>query len=161
MSLGMARCIKRRGGITLSNSNGTNTSITHLPQGTFIGTAIDGVLRDENVFPDAARFDGLRHFKLRFPDSAPGQQRSHQQKPPAATPQENRHQLVSLGEHDTQWGVGVQACLGRWLASYEIKMVVAWILLFCDLEVERESKENRSAIGNKSDAKVRVKRKRG
>ena len=157
MSLGMVRCIKRPGGLTLSSAShndSKNGVITHLPRGTFIGTAIDGVLRDEDVFPDAARFDGLRHFKLRFPDSAPGQRQP-------ATTQGNRHQLVSLGEHDTQWGLGVQACLGRWLAGYEIKLVVAWILLLCDLEVERESSSAVGALGNKSDAKVRVRRKRG
>lgn len=133
----MVRRINRAGGIRLSDG-------THLPQGTFIGTSGEGVLRDPDIVPDADRFDGLRYFKLR-------------QQPDHAT----KHQLVSLGEYDTQFGTGVQACLGRWLVGYEIKLLVAWLLLFCDLEVEADSKEDISALSIKLNAKIRVRRKGG
>lgn len=135
MNLTMVRRINRAGGISLPDG-------THLPQGTFIGTSSEGVMRDPAIFADPDRFDGLRFWKMR-------RQAGH----------ENRHQFVSLSEYDTQFGAGSQACPGRFVVSYEIKLIVGYLLLCFDVEADVTSDESYGEFLVKPDAKVRLRRK--
>lgn len=74
---------------------------------------------DPAVFPDAARFDPLRFYRLR---TAPG-----------ADP--SAHQFATVSEDALNFGWGRHACPGRFFAANEIKMVVAAVLLEWDVKM--------------------------
>jgi cytochrome P450 len=99
--------------ITLSNG-------TFLPRNTFLIAPALAISFDTSLFPNAESFDGLRFYNLR------------QQSPE----DENRHQLTSIGKTMVHFGAGRHACPGRWLASVEIKLILATLILQYDLKLK-------------------------
>jgi cytochrome P450 len=99
--------------ITLSNG-------TFLPKNTFLFAPALAISFDTSLYPNADAFDGLRFYNLR------------QQSPE----DENRYQLTSIGKTQVHFGVGRHACPGRWLASVEIKLILATLILQYDLKVK-------------------------
>ncbi|PVH69272.1 hypothetical protein DL98DRAFT_439409, partial [Cadophora sp. DSE1049] len=67
---------------------------------------------DNDIFPNADNFDGLRFYRLRA------------QSPEA----EKKHQLTSLSNSRLHFGASRHAYLERWLASHEVKFVIATFL---------------------------------
>lgn len=91
-----------------------------LPRGTHIGVAAGANALDSKLFENVDHFDGFRFERLR---SLPGN--------------DAKYQFVTT--HDTDqlhWGVGTHACPGRFFAAYEIKMLLAKILLQYDIRLE-------------------------
>lgn len=105
---------------------------THVPAGTYTGMAIHAIENDEANTPDAARFDGLRSYRMR---------------------EEREKQMVGSGRGDSKtsnvnssseflfdtptptylnFGYGRTACPGRFFASYAIKVML--VKLFSDYE---------------------------
>ncbi|KAH8664171.1 cytochrome P450 [Xylariales sp. PMI_506] len=93
---------------------------THLPAGTNLLAAQCGISHDERYFPNPEVFDGLRFWKLR------------QQSEEAA----NRWQFTSIGDWNLNFGLGKHACPGRFFASHEIKLVLAYFLLHFDIKLK-------------------------
>ncbi|KAI0007725.1 ent-kaurene oxidase [Xylariaceae sp. FL0662B] len=91
---------------------------THLPAGTNLLTPLAGIAVDDRYFPDPEVFDGLRFWKLR------------QQSEEAA----NRWQYTSIGDTSQNFGLGKNACPGRFFAGSEIKMILAYLLLNYDIK---------------------------
>ncbi|KAI1080681.1 ent-kaurene oxidase [Whalleya microplaca] len=91
---------------------------THLPAGTNLLTPLAGIAVDERYYTDPEVFDGLRFWKLR--------QRSEE----AA----NRWQFTSIGDTSQNFGLGKNACPGRFFAGSEIKMILAYLILNYDLK---------------------------
>lgn len=85
---------------------------------------------DPTVFPDAARFDPLRFYRLR---TAPG-----------ADP--SAHQFATVSEDALNFGWGRHACPGRFFAANEIKMVVAAVLLEWDVKMSEVEEGEREKV---------------
>jgi cytochrome P450 len=129
MGLSLVRRVNRPGGIVLSNG-------VHLPQGTFIGTAGAPLLRDADRFPRPEAFEPLRYYNMR-------QQAGN----------ESKYQFTSLSESETQFGAGSQACVGRFLVSHGIKIVLAYVLLNYEYKPDQGSAEDQNGFMTKPNAK--------
>lgn len=92
---------------------------THLPVGTKLLAPQCGISRDDRYFPEPGRFDALRFLRLR--------QRSDEDA--------NRFQFTSINDTNMNFGAGKHACPGRFFASNEIKMILAYFLISYDLRL--------------------------
>lgn len=72
------------------------------------------------LYPDPEKFDGYRFLRAREEPNA-----------------ENKYQSVTTGTDLTFFGHGTHACPGRFLATYEIKLVVIYLLLHYDWELPK------------------------
>ncbi|KAF4537208.1 Cytochrome P450 [Lasiodiplodia theobromae] len=90
-----------------------------IPANTVIEVPSMAVSLDPTVFPDAARFDPLRFYRLRT----------------AAGADPSAHQFATVSEDALNFGWGRHACPGRFFAANEIKMVVAAVLLEWDVKM--------------------------
>ena len=85
---------------------------------------------DENLMPGAHEFDPMRFYKQRQdPDEA------------------NLHQFTTTEKNSLHFGYGKWACPGRFFAMYEIKLILAYLLLKYEFKFPGEGKrpENLSA----------------
>ncbi len=117
-----------------------------LPKGTHIGVAAGANAFDPEYNENASEFDGFRFEKLR---SKPGNDNKYQvcspqsyyflpsaENPPTKVLLTAYRQLVTTNNADQlHWGVGLHACPGRFFATYEIKLLLARILLTYDMEL--------------------------
>lgn len=74
---------------------------------------------DEKLYPDPEKFDPFRFSKLR---EIPGN--------------ETKFQHVGTGLENINFGHGIWACPGRFFASAELKVVLAYLLMNYDLKVK-------------------------
>lgn len=93
---------------------------TRLPKGTNLLAPQCGISHDERFFPNPDEFDGLRFYKMR------------QQSDEAS----NRWQFTSIGDTSLNFGLGKHACPGRFFASNEIKLCLAYLLLTYDIKLK-------------------------
>lgn len=84
---------------------------TVLPKGAiiFIPTTL---LQDDNIYPNAATYDGYRFLKKR---QEPGN--------------EQKHQFVMTSADHFAFGHGIHSCPGRFFASSETKIILLHLLL--------------------------------
>jgi hypothetical protein len=94
---------------------------THLPAGTIVAVPNEAVNNDPENYPDPERFDGYRFVKLR-------------ERKEGVTSQ--YHQFVTSNKTSLNFGYGKHACPGRFFASAEIKMILAYMLLTYDFQLE-------------------------
>ncbi|KAF8988770.1 cytochrome P450 [Cyathus striatus] len=87
---------------------------TFLPRGTAYAHWAEGINTDDNVFENALQFDGLRFYNM--------------------TQNGERVGLTSLDPRFLLFGIGRQACPGRFFASMEMKLLLAYILLNFDIK---------------------------
>ncbi|EEY15786.1 ent-kaurene oxidase [Verticillium alfalfae VaMs.102] len=95
---------------------------TVLPNGALI-SVIPSRLYDDEIYPQATKFDGYRFLELR---ARPGE--------------ETHHQLVRTNIHQAGFGYGNHSCPGRFFASLEIKIILIHLLLRFDWR--REGSDN-------------------
>lgn len=93
---------------------------TYLPAGTKLLAPQCGISQDERYFPNAQSFDAFRFFRMR--------QRSDDDA--------NRWQFTSISDTNMNFGAGKHACPGRFFASNEIKMILAYFLVNYDLKLK-------------------------
>lgn len=67
---------------------------------------------DPEIYPDPETFDGLRFYNLRR----------------ASPENENKFQLTSISKEQMQFGMGRHSCPGRWIASHQVKLILAVLL---------------------------------
>lgn len=103
--------------ITLSNGQ-------VIPPGVTIEVPAVAVNSDDNVFPDAHKFDPLRFYRLR-----------EQARAGKSTEAAAQNQFVSVNQDSLTFGYGRHACPGRFFAAAEIKMIVARALLEYDFKM--------------------------
>ncbi|KAF2199336.1 cytochrome P450 monooxygenase-like protein [Delitschia confertaspora ATCC 74209] len=103
-------------GITLSNGQ-------YIPAGSTIEVPSYSIYQDESIYPNSAKFDGFRFYKMRQESGGA------------------RNQFVSLSEQHLGFGYGKHACPGRFFAANEIKMIVARTVLEYDFRNEGGRKE--------------------
>ena len=135
--LALTRKIVAANGLFLSND-------LYLPRGTYVAMSASSIMRDSDIFPAAEKFDSLRFYKLR-----------------QEVEQSTKHQFVSLSDYDINFGAGPGACPGRFLVSYELKIVVAYLLLNFELSLEDDSKnlQEMTKFGTKPGAKIMLQRR--
>ena len=73
---------------------------------------------DNDIFPNAEVFDAFRFSRLRDIKG-----------------QENRHQFVTTSTTHINFGHGKHTCPGRFFASHEIKLLLAYTLLNYDVRL--------------------------
>lgn len=99
---------------------------TYLPAGTKLLSPLAGIAHDERYYSDPENFDALRFYRIR------------QQSEEAS----NRNQFTSLSDSNMNFGAGKHACPGRFFASNEIKMALAFFLI--NYDVRQKKGEGRS-----------------
>ena len=67
---------------------------------------------DPELYPDPETFDSLRFYKLRHP----------------STENEKKFQLTSIIKEQMQFWTGRHGCPGRWIASYQVELILAHLL---------------------------------
>ncbi|PVH90260.1 cytochrome P450, partial [Periconia macrospinosa] len=91
-----------------------------IPAGNIIGVPSHAIANDPSVCKDPEHFDGFRWIMPE--DSNPD------------TP--SLPSFVTTNPHNLAWGYGKHACSGRFFANFEIKMVMAHILMNYDMKFE-------------------------
>ncbi|TFK38941.1 cytochrome P450 [Crucibulum laeve] len=111
--ISMMRKVINHKGFTFSNG-------THLPYGSFISTPLNALHHDEAYYTEPQSFDGFRSFKIAE----------------AMDNEEDRVKFLftSPSLQYLPFGLGRQACPGRFFASHEIKHTLAWIILNYDIQ---------------------------
>lgn len=104
--MGFHRIVQDPAGITLHDG-------VHLPYGTHLSIAPHSISSDPAVIPNPDVFDGLRYYEQRR--SNPGESM--------------KHQHATADKNHLHFGYGTWSCPGRFLASDELKMTLAALLL--------------------------------
>ena len=126
---GLARRVELREGITAPNS-------THCPYQSTIAVPSVGIQYDSSVYADAETFDPFRFSRQRQSEHNGGR---YIKKANLA--------FVSTNASFHSFGHGRHACPGRFFASNELKMLLAYISLHYDFETLSERPPN-TWIGN-------------
>ena len=98
---------------------------TLLPSGTYVGTNVQNSVFDNSALANPYEFDGFRFDRLR---SEPGK--------------EQMYQSVQTSADHLVYGVGNQACPGRYFAAHEAKVVTSRILMNYDFKLKGERGEH-------------------
>jgi cytochrome P450 len=93
-----------------------------IPAGVFLEVPSGGIHFDEELFPNADKFEPLRFYDMR-------QSKTKEQSHTKAAEVVANSQFVSVGQSSLSFGYGRHACPGRFFAVNEIKMIMACILL--------------------------------
>lgn len=98
---------------------------TLLPQGAYCMIA-PAPMKDSSFYtPDALAFDGSRYVKLRqaaLEKGSTGEQ----------------YQYCSVSNHDTIFGLGVHVCPARFFATFQVKLLVSYMVLHYDMRLPAE-----------------------
>lgn len=95
-----------------------------IPKGTTIGVPTQAISMDPDVYEDPEVFDGFRFVKLRDESGL----------------DDARLQYASSNLNNMAFGYGRHACPGRFFASCEIKMIMAYLLMHYDFKFPDEQK---------------------
>ncbi|KAA8645298.1 hypothetical protein EYZ11_003669 [Aspergillus tanneri] len=103
----------------VASASGFRTSTGHfIPKGHTVMVRASPINNDKNLWPDPEKFDGLRFFNLR---QRPGN--------------EMKYQHTSTGTDNINFGHGIWACPGRFFASAEIKVVMAYLITHYEMKL--------------------------
>ncbi|KAJ7269675.1 cytochrome P450 [Mycena rebaudengoi] len=91
---------------------------TTVPAGTLVGAPMFAEHLEEGNYPDAHKFDPFRFARMRTKEG-----------------QGTLHQIVALSPDFLVFGLGRQACPGRFFAVNEIKLMLAHVLLTYDVKL--------------------------
>lgn len=92
-----------------------------IPKGTFVTAPAAAIATDPDVFVDPNKFDGYRYRRLRT-DHRAGE----------------KSFIMGMSTVDSLgFGLGVQACPGRFMAANNIKFMIAKLLLSWELSLEK------------------------
>ncbi|KZT24794.1 cytochrome P450 [Neolentinus lepideus HHB14362 ss-1] len=92
---------------------------TFIPKGTSIAACATPVHMDGSVYPDPAKFDAYRFYRLMERDN-----------------DASRHLLVKTSLEYLTFGHGSHACPGRFFAANQLKLMLSYLLLNYDIELE-------------------------
>ncbi|KAL3460000.1 cytochrome P450 [Aspergillus heterothallicus] len=110
----------------------TLTTGLHLPAGTRVWVA-NTATHDPEVYPNPTSFDSRRYLKMREGLADSGK--------------ENLAQWVATDAHNLAFGHGVQACPGRYLANYIVKIFLCHVLLKYDFKLASDQDVQRVHFG--------------
>lgn len=92
-----------------------------LPRGCHVAFTSDAVNRDAAIYEQPDEFDGLRFYRLRTARPAA-------EKTGTISANETKYQFVTATQEYQNWGAGGHACPGRFFASNEIKLMLAYLV---------------------------------
>ena len=95
-----------------------------IPKGTTVGVPTQAISMDPDVYENPDVFDGFRFVKLR----------NHSRLEDASL------EYTSSDVKNMAFGYGRHACPGRFFASCEIKMIMAYLLMHYDFKFPDEQK---------------------
>ncbi|RGP78404.1 hypothetical protein FLONG3_3540 [Fusarium longipes] len=141
VSIGVSRAVVAEKGVTFPSG-------THVPKGHRIAVPGYSVLQDPEIYPEPKKYNALRFYNARH-DEKDGYVKSA------------RNALPTTSPEFLAWGLGRNACPGRFFASNEIKMMLAYMLLNYDIEHLAERPHNTWIVQNRippMKATLRIKR---
>ena len=94
---------------------------THLPAGTSVFLPQTAVSLDERFHSEPDVFDPMRFYRMR--------EEAHDRQ------EENRWQFTSPSDFNMHFGIGKHTCPGRFLASTNIKLVLAHFILHYEVRI--------------------------
>ncbi|EAL88824.1 hypothetical protein KXW98_006768 [Aspergillus fumigatus] len=104
----------------VTDPNGLRLKTGHvIPPGYLVMVRAQPINQSPTLYPNPERFDAFRFARLRQQGGA----------------NENRWQHTSTGADNINFGHGIWACPGRFFASAEIKVVVAYVIRHYDLRL--------------------------
>ena len=142
VSMGIARKVVAPGGVTLPSGH-------HVAQGHKLCAPSLSRLHDDEIYPDGDRFVPFRFANQRQDESVDYVKRARQAFPTTST-------------DFLHFGHGRGACPGRFFASNELKMMVAYALLHYDFEMQGTRPDNKwIGVNHLPDMKhtIRVRRR--
>ncbi|KAJ6131758.1 cytochrome P450 [Penicillium samsonianum] len=133
----------------------TSSAGVHIPCGNFCAVHNVGVVHDASVFPDPDTFQPFRFVGMRRDIETDNSIDDHLQRA--------RLTFAATGTDYLAFGNGRQACPGRFFAASELKMMLAYALMYYDLEMmEKRPSERWLGILRipAPDAKIRIRRRK-
>lgn len=123
---------------TVVNPKGVTTpSGIHLAQGTTVCTPSYPVFHDPNIYPEPEVFKPFRFAEKRAENAAAEGGDNN-----ASYIQRARQAFATTSPEYTAFGHGRHACPGRFFASSELKLMLAYIVLNYDFEIQEKRPEN-------------------
>ncbi|KAI1063802.1 hypothetical protein LB506_005617 [Fusarium annulatum] len=122
VSIGVSRTVVAEKGVTFPSG-------THVSKGLRIAVPGYSVLQDSEIYPEPKAYKPLRFYDAR-------------QNEADEYVKSARNALPTATQDFLAWGLGRNACPGRFFASNEIKMLLAHILLYYDIEHLTERPRN-------------------
>ncbi len=149
-------------GISLGSGKGN----VHIPRGTVIAAPVDPIHRDNDIYPDAHRFNPYRFIQ---PDNVrsifsvinPDEKQDGHQDQDSAHPGKQKS-ATTLDEAFLGFGFGKYACPGRFFALNEMKIFVAHMVMNYEIECLGPRPELTNVVWLKvpyHDARVRVRKR--
>lgn len=142
MSVGLTRLVIAPEGVTTPSG-------VHIPAANILCTHAYEVLNDENIYAEPNTFMPFRFLEKRTDEGV-------------ETPQRARQAWAKTSPTYLIFGHGRHACMGRFFASSELKLTLAYLLLNYDFEVLEERPSNTWILSNlvpPVKAKLKVKRR--
>jgi len=115
MILGLGRIVAAKDGITTPSG-------VHLPRGTSISVPTYTVLHDNDIFPDAWEYKPFRFAELRHEDGVQYVKRA-------------RNAFSATSNDYLVWGHGKGACIGRFFAANNLKIILGYVIMHYDFEL--------------------------
>jgi cytochrome P450 len=115
MILGLGRIVAAKDGITTPSG-------VHLPRGTTISVPTYTVLHDNSIFPDAHEYKPFRFAELRHEDGIQYTKRA-------------RNAFSATSNDYLVWGHGKGACIGRFFAANNLKIILGHAIMHYDFEL--------------------------
>ncbi|KAF4344589.1 ent-kaurene oxidase [Fusarium beomiforme] len=122
VAIGVSRTVVAEKGVTFPSG-------THVPKGLRIAVPGYSVLQDSEIYLDPKVYKPLRFYDAR-------------QNEADEYVKSARNALPTASQDFLAWGLGRNACPGRFFASNEIKMLLAYVLLNYDIEHLAERPRN-------------------
>ncbi len=130
VGVGINHTVTAAGGVTTPEG-------WHLPQGSMIATHSWGNHNDENIYPEADRYKPFRFVELR--DNIPDTPTSAEQADKEKAYLDKAHlSFIATSPSYLGFGHGRHACPGRFFASQELKLLLAYVLTRYEIQMVME-----------------------
>ncbi|KAK3715252.1 hypothetical protein LTR37_007219 [Vermiconidia calcicola] len=143
---GVERIIAKKGGVVLPCG-------PYLPEGTKVGLPVVPIHQDPEIYDDANTYDAFRFY--RNPKVASAEAHGRTESPAGS----GHVELINTSEIFLAFGHGRHACPGRFVAAYELKLIIAYIAMHYDIEPLKLRPENAKfsdfSVGNMHTLRVR------
>ncbi|KAK7961237.1 cytochrome P450 [Apiospora saccharicola] len=107
----MHRYVKPKEGFTFSNGD-------HVPYGAHLSLPVLGRHLDEEVYPNATHYDAFRFSRERSDEDKTARVKA----------------AVNASPNHLAWGIGKSQCPGRFFAVDELKLIMAHVLIYYEVE---------------------------
>lgn len=97
---------------------------TTIPSGTILCVPNYVLEQNQGLWSNPGEFDGLRYYNLRQ----------------TVAKESFRHQLFECSTDSMSFGYGSHTCPGRFFATNELKLIMAYIIKHFDIELKEKSK---------------------